>query len=182
MKSHSRSDVASAVTGPSNFVDGARGERAIRWLWRQPLWWCTEIGGSGLTGNRSPLVFRSRRLMDQRAKTSDRSLPWLIQGGMGIAISHWPLARRVAMSGQLGVVSGTGIETVFVRRLQDHGVDEDLRRALDAFPLQSVVEDVLAKYAKTKRAAGSPYRAVPMSTHRNVESSKTSWPSRRSWK
>jgi NAD(P)H-dependent flavin oxidoreductase YrpB (nitropropane dioxygenase family) len=91
---------------------------------------------------------------------------------MGIAISHWPLARRVAMSGQLGVVSGTGIETVFVRRLQDHGVDEDLRRALGAFPLQSVVEDVLAKYAKTKRAAGSPYRAVPMSTHRNVESSQ----------
>lgn len=109
--------------------------------------------------------------MDQRTDTSGRSLPWLIQGGMGIAISHWPLARRVAMSGQLGVVSGTGIETVFVRRLQDHGVDEGLREVLDAFPLQSVVDDVLAKYAKTKRAAGTPYRAVPMLSHRNVQSS-----------
>jgi len=89
---------------------------------------------------------------------------------MGIAISHWPLARRVSMSGQLGVVSGTGIETVFVRRLQDHGVDEDLKVALEAFPLQSVVDDVLAKYAKTKRAPGTPYRAVPMLTHRNVQS------------
>lgn len=91
---------------------------------------------------------------------------------MGIAISHWPLARRVAMSGQLGVVSGTGIETVFVRRLQDHGVDEGLRDVLDAFPLQSVVDDVLAKYAKRKRAVGTPYRAVPMLTHRNVQSAQ----------
>jgi NAD(P)H-dependent flavin oxidoreductase YrpB (nitropropane dioxygenase family) len=90
---------------------------------------------------------------------------------MGIAISHWPLARQVAMSGQLGVVSGTGIETVFVRRLQDRGIDDALQAALDAFPLQSVVEDVLAKYAKTRRAPGTPYRAVPMLTHRNVQSS-----------
>jgi nitronate monooxygenase len=108
--------------------------------------------------------------MEPRTDRSGRSLPWLIQGGMGIAISHWPLARRVAMSGQLGVVSGTGIETVFVRRLQDHGVDEGLQRVLDAFPLQSVVHDVLAKYAKSKRVPGTPYRAVPMLTHRNVQS------------
>ncbi len=90
---------------------------------------------------------------------------------MGIAISHWPLARRVALSGQLGVVSGTGIETVFVRRLQDHGVDDALRAVLDAFPLQSVVDDVLDRYASTLRVTGSPYRAVPMLTHRNVQSS-----------
>ncbi len=109
--------------------------------------------------------------MNQPVDRFGRTLPWLIQGGMGIAISHWPLARRVAMSGQLGVVSGTGIETVFVRRLQDHGVDDELRSALDAFPVPSVVEDVLARYAKTKRGAGTPYRAVPMLTHRNVQSS-----------
>lgn len=109
--------------------------------------------------------------MQNRADTG-RGLPWLIQGGMGIAISHWPLARQVAMSGQLGVVSGTGIDTVFVRRLQDHGVDPAMQEALDAFPLQSVVADVLAKYAKVKRTKGTPYRAVPMLTHRNVESSQ----------
>ena len=97
--------------------------------------------------------------------------PWLIQGGMGIAISHWPLARAVAQSGQLGVVSGTGIETVFVRRLQDHGVDEGLRAVLDRFPLASVVDEVLAKYASKRRAAGTPYKAVPMLSHRNVQSS-----------
>ena len=45
--------------------------------------------------------------------------PWLIQGGMGIAVSGWRLASTVARAGQLGVVSGTGIDNVFVRRLQD---------------------------------------------------------------
>jgi NAD(P)H-dependent flavin oxidoreductase YrpB (nitropropane dioxygenase family) len=68
--------------------------------------------------------------------------PWLIQGGMGIAISNWTLAREVSMAGQLGVVSGTGIEAVFIRRLQDDGVDERLRTVLERFPLPSVVVDI----------------------------------------
>jgi nitronate monooxygenase len=100
-----------------------------------------------------------------------RPLPWLIQGGMGIAISHWPLARSVAMAGQLGVVSGTAIDSVFARRLQDQGVDDALRDVLDQFPSQTVVDGVLAKYASTKRAPNVPYRAVPMLTHRTVQSS-----------
>ena len=62
------------------------------------------------------------------------SVPWLIQGGMGIAISGWPLARAVSSAGQLGVVSGTAIDNVFVRRLQDHGIDDELQMALDRFP------------------------------------------------
>ncbi len=90
---------------------------------------------------------------------------------MGIAISHWPLARSVAQRGQLGVVSGTGLETVFVRRLQDDGVDEGLQAVLERFPLQGVVEEVLAKYAAKRRAPESPYKPVPMLSHRNVQSS-----------
>jgi len=35
-----------------------------------------------------------------------RSLPALIQGGMGVGVSDWRLARAVAAAGQLGVVSG----------------------------------------------------------------------------
>jgi NAD(P)H-dependent flavin oxidoreductase YrpB (nitropropane dioxygenase family) len=91
---------------------------------------------------------------------------------MGIAISHWPLARSVAMAGQLGVVSGTAIDAVFARRLQDQGVDETLRAILDQFPSQTVVHDVLAKYATSKRAPDAPYRAVPMLTHRHVQRSQ----------
>ena len=52
-----------------------------------------------------------------------RPHPILIQGGMGIAISDWKLARSVSLLGQLGVVSGTAIATVFIRRLQDGDLD-----------------------------------------------------------
>jgi nitronate monooxygenase len=105
--------------------------------------------------------------------SSTQPRPWLIQGGMGIAISGWTLARAVSQAGQLGVVSGTGIETVFVRRLQDHGIDVGLQAVLDRFPLQSVVEGVLAKYGSSRRAGpDAPYRVAPMSTHRNVQVSQ----------
>ena len=96
--------------------------------------------------------------------------PWLIQGGMGIAISGWPLARAVASSGQLGVVSGTAIDSVFARRLQDEGLGDALRGVLERFPLQSAVRDALERFG-TRRAPGEPYRVVPMLTHRNVQRS-----------
>jgi nitronate monooxygenase len=108
--------------------------------------------------------------MTRSADSSTQPRPWLIQGGMGIAISGWTLARAVSQAGQLGVVSGTGIETVFVRRLQDHGVDAGLQSVLDRFPLPAVVEGVLAKYASSRRVGpDAPYRVAPMSTHRNVQ-------------
>ncbi len=44
-------------------------------------------------------------------------LPRLIQGGMGVGVSGWELARKVSMHGQLGVVSGTALDTILVRRL-----------------------------------------------------------------
>jgi NAD(P)H-dependent flavin oxidoreductase YrpB (nitropropane dioxygenase family) len=47
----------------------------------------------------------------------------LIQGGMGVAVSNHRLARAVAMTGHLGVVSGTAIDLVLVRRLQDGDPD-----------------------------------------------------------
>jgi len=46
-------------------------------------------------------------------------VPRIIQGGMGIRISSWQLAREVSKKGELGVVSGTAIDTVFVRTLQN---------------------------------------------------------------
>ncbi len=99
------------------------------------------------------------------ANSARETLPWLIQGGMGIAISGWPLARAVSSAGQLGVVSGTAIDNVFVRRLQDCGVDDELQRALDLFPLQSVVEDIVGKYGSIRRTGSRPYRSLPALTH-----------------
>ena len=57
-------------------------------------------------------------------------LPVIIQGGMGIAVSNWELARTVSLQGQLGVVSGTAIDNVLARRLQDGDLSGIYRRAL----------------------------------------------------
>ncbi len=98
------------------------------------------------------------------ADTPDaRRLPRIIQGGMGVAVSNWTLANRVARSGHLGIVSGTAIDTVLVRRLQDGDPGGHLRRAMAHFPLPAVVEYVLHRYFRADgRADDEPYRVLPM--------------------
>ena len=44
--------------------------------------------------------------------SSSLVLPGIIQGGMGIGVSGWRLARAVSSHGQLGVVSGTAVESL----------------------------------------------------------------------
>lgn len=94
---------------------------------------------------------------------SAAALPCIIQGGMGIAISNWKLARIVSSAGQLGVVSGTGLDTVLVRRLQDGDLGGSVRRALEHFPFPGVAGDILRRYFKPEgREPGEPYRLLPM--------------------
>jgi nitronate monooxygenase len=89
-------------------------------------------------------------------------LPTIIQGGMGAAVSNWRLARAVSSIGQLGVVSGTALDLIFARRLQDGDPGGHMRRGLDRFPIPEIAERVWARYyipgGKAKRA---PYKAVP---------------------
>ncbi len=90
-------------------------------------------------------------------------LPRVIQGGMGVAVSDWRLANAVARSGQLGVVSGSMLDTVFVRRLQDGDPGGHVRRAIEAFPLPEVGEEILRRYFNPHgRPAGTAYRNLPM--------------------
>jgi NAD(P)H-dependent flavin oxidoreductase YrpB (nitropropane dioxygenase family) len=90
-------------------------------------------------------------------------LPRIIQGGMGVAISDWRLANAVARTGQLGVVSGSLLDTVLVRRLQDGDRGGHVRRAIAHFPLPGVGDEVLGRYFLADgRAAGAPYRTLPM--------------------
>lgn len=72
--------------------------------------------------------------------------PTIIQAGMGIGISSWGLAKTVAQMGQMGVVSGTGLDTVLVRRLQLGDEGGHLQRAMAKFPFQDVVSRVSNKY------------------------------------
>lgn len=87
----------------------------------------------------------------------------IIQGGMGIGVSNWILAKAVAMRGQLGVVSGTALDSLFVRRLQDGDVGGHLRRALEQFPIPEVSASILKQYFLPEgRPEGTPYKPVSM--------------------
>ena len=91
------------------------------------------------------------------------ALPRIIQGGMGVAVSDWKLANAVARTGQLGVVSGSMLDTVFVRRLQDGDPGDHMRRAIAAFPVPEVGDEVLRRYFNAGgRAHGAPYKTLPM--------------------
>lgn len=70
----------------------------------------------------------------------------IIQGGMGVGVSGWPLARAVSQQGQLGVVSGTGLAVVLARRLGAGDLEGHMRRALAHFPVPAMAERVLARY------------------------------------
>lgn len=72
--------------------------------------------------------------------------PPVIQGGMGIGVSGWPLARAVALTGQLGVVSGVALNTLMARRLQLGDPGGHIRRALTNFPRAEVVDQILERY------------------------------------
>ncbi len=95
--------------------------------------------------------------------TLNRAIPPIIQGGMGVGVSDWRLARAVSLRGQLGVVSGTALDTVMVRRLQDGDVGGQIRRAMAAFPMPGVAADVLGLYFRPEgRPPGVPYKMLPV--------------------
>ena len=101
--------------------------------------------------------------------TQVRELPQVIQGGMGVGVSSWQLARSVSCAGGLGVVSGTALDVVLARRLQDGDQGGHMRRALAAFPDSAMARRVLDTYFQPEgRPEGRPYRPVPKLTLRQT--------------
>lgn len=91
------------------------------------------------------------------------TLPLIIQGGMGVAVSGWRLAQAVAAAGQLGVVSGTLLPVVLARRLQLGDPSGELRQALAAFPSPGIATRVLERYfVAGGKAPDAPFCSVPM--------------------
>ena len=91
--------------------------------------------------------------------------PIIIQGGMGVGVSGWRLARAVSQTGQLGVVSGTALDVVFARELQLGDPEGCLRRALDAFPFRDLAQRVYERfYIENGKNADVPFRTVPVHT------------------
>ena len=94
------------------------------------------------------------------------SLPVIIQGGMGVAVSNWRLARAVSQHGQLGVVSGTALDQVLLRRLQDGDPEGHMRQAFDRFPFPAMAARVWQAYfVPGGKPEGKPYKLAPMPLH-----------------
>ncbi len=96
-------------------------------------------------------------------------LPKIIQGGMGVGVSNWRLAQAVSKLGQLGVVSGTALDSVFARRLADGDQGGHMRRGLDAFPFQEMAKRIWQEYfVPGGKPAGAPYKPLPMHQKRDL--------------
>lgn len=97
----------------------------------------------------------------------------LIQGGMGVYVSNWRLARAVAserVGESVGTVSGTALDVVYVRLLQLGDPGGHARRALAAFDERfgvTVGRQICARYfvegGKTPEAR---FKLAPMITVR----------------
>ncbi len=96
--------------------------------------------------------------------------PQIIQGGMGVAVSSWPLASAVSRRGQIGVVSGTALDTVLARRLQLGDVGGHIKDALANFPIKEMADRVWARYfVAGGKAPGAPFKSKPLPSIRSSQ-------------
>ena len=80
-----------------------------------------------------------------------------------MGVSNWRLANAVSKLGQLGVVSGTALDQLFVRRLADGDEGGFLKRGVDAFPFPEMARRIWQEYfVPGGKPATAPYPNVPM--------------------
>ena len=100
-------------------------------------------------------------------------LPQIIQGGMGVGVSGWKLARAVSQAGQLGVVSGTALDLLLTRNLQLGDPGGHLRRALHALPIPGAADRILEKYyIEGGKQPDAPFRTPAMISHQPARPSR----------
>jgi nitronate monooxygenase len=95
-------------------------------------------------------------------------IPKIVQGGMGVGVSNWRLAQAVSRLGQLGVVSGTALDQVLVRRLADGDEGRNMRRGFDAFPFPEMAKRIWNDYFQAGgKPGGTPYPTTAMHQRRD---------------
>ncbi|MCX5783241.1 MAG: nitronate monooxygenase, partial [Elusimicrobia bacterium] len=93
--------------------------------------------------------------------------PIIISGGMGAWISRWTMARIVSMMGGLGIVSGTALDIIYARILQNGDPGGFVRRAFAElsrrYPvLAKPVQHLLSLYfIDGGKPAGGAFRSSP---------------------
>jgi len=81
---------------------------------------------------------------------------------MGAAVSDWRLANTVARHGQLGVVSGTALDSVLARRLQLGDPCGAIRRALSKFPWPDMAQRILdTHFVPGGKSVEEPFKLGP---------------------
>jgi NAD(P)H-dependent flavin oxidoreductase YrpB (nitropropane dioxygenase family) len=95
----------------------------------------------------------------------------LIQGGMGVYVSNWRLAKAVAREKpgiSAGTVSGTGLDVVYTRLLQLGDPGGHIRRALAAFDAlcgTEIGQKIYARYfIPGGKAPAARFKNAPMQT------------------
>ncbi len=87
---------------------------------------------------------------------------------MGIGVSDWRLAQAVSRLDQLGVVSGTALDALFVRRLADGDPGGHMRKGVDAFPFPEMARRIWQEYfVPGGKPAAAPYPVLPMHQKRD---------------
>jgi nitronate monooxygenase len=87
---------------------------------------------------------------------------------MGVGVSNWRLAQAVSRVGQLGVVSGTGLDQVLARRLQDGDKGGEVRRALAHFPFPLMAKRIFDMFfVPGGKKPEAPYKTVGQATIKN---------------
>ncbi|HTO02386.1 MAG TPA: nitronate monooxygenase [Opitutus sp.] len=101
---------------------------------------------------------------------TEAGLPQIIQGGMGIGVSNWKLARAVSLQGQLGVVSGTALNSLLVRRLQSGDLDGSMRHALAHCPLKEAAQRIETRcFIAGGKKPAQRHRLAPMYSHLSAD-------------
>jgi nitronate monooxygenase len=102
----------------------------------------------------------------------------LIQGGMGVYVSNWRLAKAVAMERPgitAGTVSGTALDIVYVRLLQLGDVGGHIRRAMAAFDARfgtSIGQKIIDRfYIPGGKAPAARFKIAPMQVARPLDGS-----------
>ena len=111
------------------------------------------------------LLWLSGEIKSILASVMHITLPKIIQGGMGVGVSNWRLAQTVSRLGQLGVVSGTGLDQILARRLQDGDPGGHIRRALQQFPFPEMARRIQdALFVPGGKKPEASYRQVGQHT------------------
>ena len=95
-----------------------------------------------------------------------RQLPPVIQGGMGVGVSSWRLARQVAQNGGLGVISGVASDLLVARWLQDGDHGGHVQRSHGRVPRPGLRRrHPQALLPAEGREPGAPFRPIPRLDH-----------------